>query len=145
MLAGKVRRTFRLRDELVRVELLGAFGVEFGQFESRLRIRQIGDGAGDGAFVSGGINLRQHIALLDLGVKVHFQFRDDAGDLAADGDRAHRIQRPIGGDRLRDVAFGDGAGFEFHRRFLGALGIIIPAGVADTAQNRQGDDPFQPA
>ena len=118
---------FGFRDELVRIKLLGALLVEFGQFQSGLRVGQVRHGAGESAFVGGRINLRQFIALAHFRVKVHLQFSNDTGDLAADGHGANRVECAIGGHHLGDFAPGDRRSLEFQRRIFRTFDVGNPA------------------
>jgi hypothetical protein len=54
------------------------------------------------------VEFEQRLALLDLVVEIDVQPGDRAGNLRADADQDHRVERAVGRYRLREVAPFDG-------------------------------------
>ena len=86
------------------------------------------------------IEFGQHLILLHRVVEIRVNFPDRAGHLGADVNDHDRIQRPIGGDDLDDVAPVDGLGTVT----LGGLRRIAgPVGVSGEAGGQRQDDQQQ--
>ena len=102
-------------------EVLRALRVHPCELERGLRVGEIAFGLSDRGLKKRRINLRDHLAGFDLRIKIGKQFRDVAGDLAADLDIDHGIERAGCRDYLRQRTAGDRRRLKIRRTPLPAL------------------------
>ena len=134
----------RLRNQSVLVKLLGPFGVNLRQLQSRLRIGQISLVLIQRKLIGRCVDLSEDVAQFHPRIEIHEDIGDNAGNLTADLDIDNRRQIAVGRHHLGDFAFGDRRGFEIERR------IFRTCHVSDCANGYAREDhadqqPFQPA
>ena len=122
-------------------QLIRPVEVELGQLTCRLGIGKFRFGLAEGALVSGGIDLGQHIAGFHARIEVRLDRRDRARNLAADLDHPYGSKGTVGRHRLHDVTLGHLHGAEFHPRRARLIQVKIRA-IAAAAQDGNDDEPF---
>ena len=119
-------------------------GVDLGEFEPRLCVGEIRLGLHHVRFECGRLNLREDLAIGHFGIKVHKQFLDRAGNLAAHLDVDHRRQIAVGRHGLNDFAACEDRALEIQLHILRAFDVSDGAN-GDDRENHHDQQPFHPA
>lgn len=125
---------FLLRDEVALAQGLDALGVEFHEVVIGADVGELGLGLIEARGVGGGVDAREHVAGLHLGVVVDKHLLDEPGDLRTNLDLLDRLEIAGGGDGLRERAAGERRGLDLGR----GLGTAAKEKIG-TAAEREGD------
>jgi hypothetical protein len=92
-----------MRDEFAFVQFLGAHGVDFRQFQGRLRVGEVPLGLVQVGDICRRVDLRDQLAIRHRRIVVHVKFGNPSRNLAADLDIGNGIELARRGDKLRQI------------------------------------------
>jgi hypothetical protein len=116
-----------LGNEVLCAEFADTVGVEARERVVGLRRGEIRVGLTLARKVSGGVDPREHVALVHLLVVIDENLGDLPGNLRAHVDARRRLEHARGGDHLKNIAAGDGGGADFGRLFVAAFPEVVSA------------------